>query len=47
MARRGVDLGWLDQMLDRVERRLGKPVDQTDGPALAQIQAAVRKRAMA
>jgi SAM-dependent methyltransferase len=34
-----------DAWFDRLERRLGKPVDQTREAALAQIQVVVRKRA--
>jgi hypothetical protein len=34
----------VERFFDRLERRLGKPVGQTDGEALAQIQAIVRKR---
>jgi SAM-dependent methyltransferase len=33
-----------DRLCDEIERRLGKPVAQTDGDAVAQIQAVVRKR---
>lgn len=35
----------LDRWLTRLEQRLGRPVAQTDGPALAQIQAVLRRRA--
>jgi hypothetical protein len=33
----------LNQLFDTLEQRLGKPVAQTDGDAVAQIQAVVRK----
>jgi SAM-dependent methyltransferase len=42
---RGVPVYRLDLAIDRVERLLGKPVDQTLGPALAQIQIVARKTA--
>lgn len=42
--RRGLPLADLDRTLDRLEWRIGKPIDQTGGPALAQIQIVVRKR---
>ena len=35
----------IEQFFGRIEWRLGKPVAQTDGEAVAQIQAIVRKRA--
>jgi hypothetical protein len=35
----------LDQVLENIEQALGKPIDQTNGDALAQIQAVLRKRA--
>lgn len=35
----------LDRVSERMFRRLGTPVDQTAGPALAQIQVVARKRA--
>jgi SAM-dependent methyltransferase len=34
----------LDGLMTRLEQGLGRPVAQTDGPALAQIQAVVRRR---
>lgn len=45
LIRFGLPLTGLDLALDRLEWRMGKPVDQTGGPALAQIQAVARKRA--
>ncbi len=42
---RGLPVYRLDLAIDRVERLLGKPVDQTLGPALAQIQVVARKMA--
>lgn len=39
-----VIIRWLDRSLTRLEQGLGRPVAQTDGPALAQIQAVLRKR---
>jgi SAM-dependent methyltransferase len=44
LMRRGVPVYRLDRMLDRLECRLGKPIDQTIGPAMAQIQVIARKR---
>jgi SAM-dependent methyltransferase len=44
LMRRGVPLAWLDRTFDRLERRAGKPIDQTNGPAMAQIQIIARKR---
>lgn len=38
------DLRKLDRVMDKMEYRLGKPIDQTLGEAVAQIQAVVRKR---
>ena len=43
LMRRRMPVYRLNQVLDSVEHRLGKPVDQTLGPALAQIQVVVRK----
>jgi SAM-dependent methyltransferase len=43
LMRRGVPLHPLDRAFDRVERFFGKPVDQTLGDALAQIQVVARK----
>lgn len=40
----GLDLPRLDGFCDRIEHFLGKPAAQTDGEAVAQIQAVVRKR---
>jgi SAM-dependent methyltransferase len=44
LARWGLPLDRLDLACDGVERRCGKPVDQTLGAALAQIQAVARKQ---
>lgn len=41
----GAAVGWADCLLTRLEQGLGRPVAQTDGAALAQIQAVVRKTA--
>lgn len=38
-----IDAPWLERLCERVERRLGKPVDQTGGEALCQIQAVLHK----
>jgi hypothetical protein len=35
----------VDKQFDRLERCLGKPFDQLNGEAVAQIQAVVRKKA--
>lgn len=45
LMRRGLPVWRLDRAIDAVERTLGKPVDQTQGPALAQIQIVARKEA--
>ena len=42
LMRSGLPVYRLDLLLDRLERRLGKPVDQTLGPAMAQIQVIAR-----
>lgn len=44
LHRLGVAAPRLDRFVERFERRLGKPASQTDGAALAQIQAVLRKR---
>ncbi len=44
LIRRGFPIDYLDVAFDRVERFLGKPVDQTLGGALAQIQVVARKQ---
>ena len=44
LMRRGVPVYRLNSALDKIGTWLGKPVDQTLGPALAQIQVIVRKR---
>jgi SAM-dependent methyltransferase len=41
--RRGVPLGRVDEALDRLEWRMGKPIDQTGPTTLAQIQVVVKK----
>jgi SAM-dependent methyltransferase len=43
MMRRGIPVYRLNLALDRLERALGKPVDQTLGLAVAQIQVVARK----
>ena len=43
LMHRGFPVYRLSRALDRLERALGKPIDQTAGPALAQIQAIVQK----
>ena len=43
MMRRGLPVYRISQLLARIEHTLGKPVDQTQGCALAQIQVIVRK----
>ena len=43
MMRRGLPVYRLDRALDRLEWALGKPVDQTLGSAVAQIQVIARK----
>jgi SAM-dependent methyltransferase len=43
LMRRGVPVYRLNRMLDRIERWLGKPIDQTLGPAMAQIQIIARR----
>jgi SAM-dependent methyltransferase len=45
VRRLGGGAGTLDRLTLRLFRLLGAPVDQTDGPALAQIQVIARKRA--
>jgi len=44
MRRAGIDRPGLERALTMIEWRLGKPIDQTLGDALAQIQAVVKKR---
>jgi SAM-dependent methyltransferase len=43
LMRRGIPLYRLDLAIDKCECLLGKPIDQTLGPALAQIQVVARK----
>jgi SAM-dependent methyltransferase len=44
LSRRGVGTASVDRYCDQLERRFGKPVDQTYRGALAQIEVVVRKR---
>lgn len=44
LHRLGIDAPSVAAACERLERRLGKPVAQTDGDFLAQIQAVLRKR---
>ena len=46
LMRRGIPVYRLNQAIDRLERALGKPVDQTIGSAVAQIQVVARKSAV-
>jgi len=43
LMNRGLPVYRLDLAIERLERLLGKPIDQTLGPALAQIQVVARK----
>jgi hypothetical protein len=43
LMRRGLPVYRLDRAIDRIEWALGKPVDQTLGSAVAQIQVIARK----
>jgi len=43
LMRLGVPLGAVNRAFDTVERALGRPIDQTLGPAVAQIQVIARK----
>jgi SAM-dependent methyltransferase len=43
LMRRGLPVYRVNRALDRIEHWLGKPTDQTLGPAVAQIQVIVRK----
>lgn len=43
MCRVHLDFSKLERLIERLEWRLGMPIDQTEGAALAQIQAVVRK----
>ena len=47
LMRRGFPVYRLNRALDPIERWLGKPTDQTIGPAMAQIQVIARKRPVA
>jgi SAM-dependent methyltransferase len=44
LQRYGLPVHRMYRIFDKIERALGKPVDQTRGPALAQIQVVARKR---
>ena len=44
LSRLGLSLVSLDHAMNRLEQRAGKPIDQTRGDALAQIQVIVRKQ---
>ena len=43
LKQRGFRVSRLNSAVDRLERLLGRPIDQTEGPALAQIQVVARK----
>jgi SAM-dependent methyltransferase len=43
LGRRGVPIDWVEVAVDRLEQLLGKPIDQTLGLSLAQIQVVAHK----